>query len=160
MNDEWDYKVSGKNNSLVILILTLVASAFFTALTVDQLVGKGNKLTIVAIFFATIAISSIYIFLKVALRYFFFKVYIGKNGFYFQSNPFNGKYYEYADITSCKEELKSSRSEFISGPSQTSYFYFFIFTDKSGKTTKLQFDKALHGHEFDELKIRINDKIS
>lgn len=155
MNEKWDYKIDGKQNGLIRLIIIFAVSVFFIVLTVDQFFGKGNKSMIVGFFFAAVAVSSLYIFIKLALRFFFFKVYIGEKGFYFQSNPFNGKYYEYGDIRDCFEELKTSRSGYSSGPSQTSYFYYFTFTDKSGKSTRFLFDKALYEHEFNELKERI-----
>lgn len=160
MNEKWDYKINGKQNGLIRLIIIFAVTVFFIVLTVDQFFGKGNKSMIVALFFAAIAVSSLYIFIKLALRFFFFKVYIGEKGFYFQSNPFNGKYYEYTDIKDCREELKTSRGGYSSGPSQPSYFYYFTFTDKSGKSTRFLFDKALYEHEFNELKERIFKSIN
>lgn len=160
MNEKWDYKINDKQNGLIRLIIIFAITVFFIVLTVDQFFGKGNKSIIVAFFFAFVAVSSLYIFIRLALRFFFFKVYIGEKGFYFQSNPFNGKYYEYSDIKDCREELKVSRSGYSSGPSQTSYFYYFTFTDKSGKSTKILFNKALYEHEFNELKERIFNSIN
>lgn len=89
--------------------------------------------------------------------FFFVKVLVGKKGFYFQTNPFNGKYYEYTDVKNCYEELKTSRSGFADSGTSTGYFYFFYFTDKDGKTHKMLFNKALYEHEFNALKERINN---
>lgn len=156
MNDEWDYKISGKTNNTPRLIILFVISAFFTALTVSQIITSKNQFFIVALFFGAIALSSIYLLVKLALIYFCVKVYIGKNGFYFQSNPFDGRYYEYNEIKSCREEMKTSRSSFGNQSSQTAYFYFFYFTDKDGKTHKVQFDKAVYEYEFNVLIERLN----
>lgn len=156
MNDEWDYKISGKTNNTPRLIVLFVILAFFTALTVSQIITSKNQFSIVALFFGAIALSSIYLLVKLALIYFCVKVYIGKNGFYFQSNPFDRRYYEYNEIKSCREEMKTSRSSFGNQSSQTAYFYFFYFTDKDGKTHKVQFDKAVYEYEFNVLIERLN----
>lgn len=85
--------------------------------------------------------------LRLVVRYFFFKVYIGKKGFYFQSNPFDGKYYEYRKIRSYNEEtiLRQNRMR-----------YFFSFTVKGGETKKFQLDRSVCGREITKLKKRIN----
>lgn len=53
--------------------------------------------------------------------------------------------------------LKTSRSGFADSGASIGYFYFFYFTDKDGKTHKMQFNKALYEHEFNALKERINN---
>lgn len=157
MNDEWDYKIDGKSNGKVRIIILFVITAFFTILTIDQLKGTLNKSLIVAAFFGIGAISSIYLLIKLLIRYFCFKVFIGKKGFYFQTNPFNSRYYEYSQIKNCREELKFSRANYSSYSSQPAYFYYFYFTDNENKTVKFQFEKALYEHEFNVLKERINN---
>lgn len=57
MNDEWDYKISGKTNNTPRLIVLFVISAFFTALTVSQIITSKNQFSIVALFFGAIALS-------------------------------------------------------------------------------------------------------
>lgn len=157
MNDEWDYTISGKTGNTFSLIFLFAVSAFFTVLSVDQLIGSKNKSFVLGLFLGVMALSSIVLFVKLAVMFFFVKVRVGKKGFYFQSNPFNGKYYEYTDVKNCYEELKTSRSGFPDSGTSTGYFYFFYFTDKDGKTHKMQFNKALYEHEFDVLKERINN---
>lgn len=159
MNDEWDYKIDGKSNGKFRIIFLLIVAAFFTTLTIDQLKGTPNKSLIVAAIFGIVAVSSIYLLIKLLIRYFCFKVFIGKKGFYFQTNPFNSQYYEYSQIKSCREELKSSRAGYASQVSQPAYFYYFYFTDKNGKTVKFQFEKSLYNHEFNVLKERINNSL-
>lgn len=159
MNDEWDYKIDGKSNGKFRIIFLFIVAAFFTILTIDQLKGTPNKSLIVAAIFGIIAVSSICLLIKLLIRYFCFKVFIGKKGFYFQTNPFNSRYYEYSQIKSCREELKSSRAGYASQASQPACFYYFYFTDKNGKTVKFQFEKALYEHEFNVLKERINNSL-
>lgn len=90
------------------------------------------------------------------IRYLCFRVFIGKEGFYFQSNPFNGRYYRYSEIKNCREEgLRSSRSSRSSPTASASYYYFFIFTDVGGKSTRFQFEKSACEREIQVLKRRI-----
>lgn len=159
MNDVWDYKIDGKSSGKFRIIFLFIVAAFFTILTIDQLKGTPNKSLIVAAVFGIVAVSSIYLLIKLLIRYFCFKVFIGKKGFYFQTNPFNSRYYEYSQIKNCREEQKSSRAGYSSQASQPAYFYYFYFTDEEGKTVKFQFEKALYEHEFNVLKERINNSL-
>ena len=153
-SEEWEHKISGKDGGVAGLIIIFVLSAFFTVVTVDQLKDAPNKSRIAALFFGLIAVSSIYILVKLIIRYFFFKLYIGQKGFYFQSNPFNGRYYNYSEIKSCNEEIKTSYNSEIS---RNVNFYYFNFTDSNGKTVKFQLDKSLYENELNILKERINN---
>lgn len=154
MKDRWDYKVTGKNGGLIRIILFFAVSAFFVILAADQLKGGQKKSIILGTFFCAIALSTLYLFVKLAIRYFFFKVYIGEKGFYFQSNPFNGKYYEYETIRGCNEELRTSKG---ANTSTAMNAYFFTFIEKDGKAVTFQFEKALYEREFDTLKQRIEN---
>ena len=110
---------------------------------------------IVAVFFGLICAVLTVTFIRLINRYFCFRICIGENGFFFQSNPFNGKYYRYEEIVSCKEKLKQARHSVGYGDPVT-YRYFFCFTDKDGKTQKILFEKALFEKEFEALSERIN----
>ncbi|NLB37601.1 MAG: hypothetical protein GX824_10035, partial [Clostridiales bacterium] len=108
-------------------------------------------------FFAIGLLLPLSIVIRLIVRYFFYKVIIESNRFYLQTNPFNGKYCEYADIKSCKEVLRVARHGRLSESSNSkSYYYFFIFTNITGRTRKFQFQKDIHGHEIDVLKERIS----
>lgn len=157
MNDEWDYTISGKTGNTFSLIFLFAVSAFFTVLSVDQLIGGQHKSVVLGLFLGAMALSSIVLFVKLAVMFFFVKVRVGKKGFYFQSNPFNGKYYEYTDVKNCREELKTYRSGFSDAGTSATYGYFFYFTDKDGKTHKMLFNKVLYEYEFNVLKERINN---
>uniref|UniRef100_UPI0040292FE1 hypothetical protein n=1 Tax=Eubacterium sp. TaxID=142586 RepID=UPI0040292FE1 len=106
MNDEWDYTISGKTGNTISLIFLFAVSAFLTVLSVDQLIGGQHKSVVLGLFLGAMALSFIVLFVKLAVMFFFVKVRVGKKGFYFQSNPFNGKYYEYTGVKNGYEELK------------------------------------------------------
>ena len=153
--EKWDYVVSGKTNGLLRIIIIGVLAGIFAALTIDQLRLVPNKMLIVAVFFGLICAVLTVKFIRLINRYFCFRICIGENGFFFQSNPFNGKYYRYEEIVSCKEKLKQARHSVGYGDPVT-YRYFFCFTDKDGKTQKILFEKALFEKEFEALSERIN----
>ena len=157
--ENWDYVVSGKTYGLIRIIVIGILAGFFAALTVDQLRPAPNKMLIVAIFFGLTCTVLTVTLIRLINRYFCFKICIGENGFFFQSNPFNGKYYNYKDILSCKEELKRIRHSVGYGDPVT-YRYFFYFTDRDGKTQKILFEKSLFEREFEALKNRIDKNLS
>lgn len=86
----------------------------------------------------------------------FFKVKIQKNGFYCRTNIFNGQFYEYHEITKCKriKKVVHHRIHFWEA-ALPKYYFFFEFTDITGKTRKFQFEDNIHGHEINILKERI-----
>lgn len=157
--EKWDYVISGKTNGLIRIIIFGVLAGFFAALTVDQIRPVPNKMLIVAVFFGLICTVLTVTLIRLINRYFCFKICIGEKGFFFQSNPFNGKYYNYKDILGCKEELKRIRHSVGYGD-PVSYHYFFYFTDKDGKTQKILFEKSLFEREFEVLKNRIDKNLS
>lgn len=85
----------------------------------------------------------------------FVKILIAEKEFYFQSNPFNGIYYKYSDIKTCKEVLKiyKHRRQTL----KRLYYYYFVFTDKNNQTRKFQFEKSIHEHEIQILTTRIEN---
>ncbi len=84
-----------------------------------------------------------------------FRVLIEKDGFYCQTNPFNGKYYAYRDIVSCREIEKVRRNHRHGAAVGAAYFFFFEFTDVRGKTRRFLFEKPVYEHEINVLKERI-----
>lgn len=87
----------------------------------------------------------------------FYKIQIQKDGFYCRTNPFDGKYYKYSNITKCKliEERKKFGSVRGSGTRETRYFYFLVFADTTNKTRKILYNKALFEREMNILLSRI-----
>lgn len=85
-----------------------------------------------------------------------FIIKIGETGFDYRTNPFNGKHFEYSEIVRCRRIKKVVyHRKHIGDADLPSYFFFFEFTDTSGKTRKFQFEDPIHGHEVDVLKERI-----
>ena len=87
--------------------------------------------------------------------YLFFRVKIEKDRFYCRTNPFNGKWYQYSDITHCKEIKRVVRHQRVRGASHRRYFFYFQFTDVNGTTRKFQFSKEIFEHEIHVLQERI-----
>lgn len=151
-NENWDYKIGGKMYGKFRITIILLIAAVFSVLTIDQLLPAANKHLFAAFFFGLIALQSIYFLIILLITYFCFKIYIGNQGFFFQSNPFNGKYYLYSDIIYCHEKLKVRR-----GHRGNFYAYFFQFRVKNGKTVNFQFEKSIYEHEINVLKERIEN---
>lgn len=87
----------------------------------------------------------------------FYKIQIKKDGFYCRTNPFDGKYYQYREITNYKliEERKKFGSVRNRGVRETHYFYYLIFTDASNKKHRILYNKALFEREMNVLVSRI-----
>lgn len=149
-----EYIIDGKAYGITNIIISAVISAAVIVLLV-QLIPQTSK-NLFSIFFIVIGILlPLSIFIRMIIRYFCFKVHIGETEFYFQSNPFNGQYYKYSDIKSCREELKVTRHNRMSGGDSHYYAYLFFFTDQNGKTMKFQFIKHINEREINILKERI-----
>lgn len=155
--DSEEYLIDGKVYGVTYIIISLVIFAIFSLTMIPMFLREVSAGRWFGAFFsATGFLLPLSIVIKLVIRYFFHKVKIEKNRFYLQTNPFNGKYYAYADIKNCKEVLKVARHGRYSGRSSRAYFYFFIFTDMANRTRKFQFQKDIHGHEIDVLKKRIS----
>ncbi len=88
--------------------------------------------------------------------YLFYRIKIGKDGFYCRTNPFDGQYYKYEEIISCGEIKKVVRFYHHGhGSIHPTYYFYFEFTDVLGKTRKFLFEKSIYEHEVNVLKERI-----
>lgn len=53
---------------------------------------------------AEVLASAMLLLLVATVHHFlYYKVFIGKDGFYYQTHPFNGQHYDYHEIQSCRE---------------------------------------------------------
>ncbi len=154
-NEDWDYIIDDKKYGIMRIFIVCILFAFFAALTVDQLMQGVSKKVILMISFGCISVILLVTLIRIVNRFIYYKVLIGEEGFFFQCNPFNGKYYEYKNIKSCKQSLITVRHNVGSGFGGISYHYFFEFTDNRGKTQKILFDKSLFEREFNILTERI-----
>ena len=82
----------------------------------------------------------------------FYKILIQKDGFYCRTNPFDGKYYKYSEISNCHlTEVVQRQGSVRNGTRRTGYSYYFTFTDSIGKPHKILYDKALFQREMEVL---------
>ena len=153
MNTEkWDYKIDGKRHGLLRILIMLGIMVFFSVLAVDQLLPGENKYWQMALAFGFPAVMSAFVAVKLLVGYYCFKIYVGNKGFYFQTTPFNGKYYSYSQTKCAGEELKRYHRR----GNGSSYVYYFNIIFKNGETQSIVFDKSLFEREFNVLKERIN----
>lgn len=160
-NDDNSSKVKDADNEIIISgkvqggqrLAVVVFIFVILLLLTDSLVKQGLP-PITAILPIVMAAVSIVI---MVFHNLFYKIQIQKDGFYCRTNPFDGKYYKYSDITKCKliEERKKFGSVRGSGTRETRYFYFFVFADTTNKTRKILYNKALFDREMKELVSRI-----
>lgn len=90
------------------------------------------------------------------MHYYFYKIEIGNSGFFCQTNPFNGKYYRYNEITECRVEEQMRRKPYSHGVRirKPFYSYYLVFSERSGRKRRILFDKALFEHEINVLVLR------
>lgn len=150
-----EYIIDGKDTNLVelafsvfvLMIAVLAAAAAFRAGFIGILFG---------IFYLFVLGRGVA--MPVLFDYFFFQIRIDEKGFFYQTNPVNGKYYLYEDVSRCWEEEKERRrrSGFASGSRHsTTYTRCFCFLDPDGKTKRFYYAKYKHGQEVEILKERI-----
>ncbi|MDD6175863.1 MAG: hypothetical protein PUC59_08920, partial [Firmicutes bacterium] len=103
-----EYSIDGKSEGIagiaaaaVILILFLL----FGIPVLQQTAAAGRWAAAVCI---AVGISvPLSVLLRLTVRYCCFRVLIQSTGFYVQTTPFNGKFYSYGEIESCREEKKT-----------------------------------------------------
>ncbi len=96
-----------------------------------------------------------FLLVNALFTYFCFQIKIEKDGFYYQTNPFNGTYFNYQDIARCWEVKRVYR--YRRSATRNHYFYLY-FTDRQGKTRRFQYENDIYGYEVNILKERINGK--
>lgn len=102
-------------------------------------------------------IASLCALVYLVVHYLFYRIDIRRDGFYYRTNPFNGQFYKYRDIASCKviESRRRTGSAHSHGGRRTYYWHYLVFTDKSGKEHRIQYDKGLFEREINILASRI-----
>lgn len=153
-NENLEYKIDGKKNSLVRIIVMLVLTVIMTVLAVDQFKPAENKSVMLGFVFIVMAVIPAGLLVYSLNRRFFFKINIGTDGFYVQTNPINGKHYSYAEIDNgfIKTETPTKANQ------GADVRYYFVFTTKNRETRKILFEPAVHEREIEILKERINTK--
>lgn len=150
-DDNREFIISGKVQGGIRIAVVLFILTILVLLTIS--LSKQGLPPITYLLPIAMVTGSIVVLIVYNL---FYKIEIQKDGFYCRTNPFDGKYYKYSDITKCK--LIEERKKFGSvrnGTRETHYFYFLIFTDATNKTHKVLYNKALFEREMNVLVTRI-----
>lgn len=142
-----DGKVFGKTRIVVAFVLLIIVAI------IDTVIIKATGHVYLAI--PGVA-TALFILLYLLNSNMFFRVKIDAKGFYCRTNPFNGQYYEYGEITNCRriKKVVRTRAHYYEADERR-YYFFFEFTDVRGKTRKFAFEDPIHGHEVNVLKERI-----
>lgn len=155
-NKNWLYKIDGKKRSLIRVIFTCAVSIFAIILSVDQLKGGEHKSLSLGLMFSVLAIFSSSIAIRVLIRFIWFKILIGEEEFYCQTNPFDGRCYRYSEVKNARTETKASRAGFSHTVSQPLYMCYLCFSDDEGKSHQLLVEKELYSDEIDFLLDRMD----
>ena len=140
-------KVFGKTRIVVALVLLIIVAIL------DAVIIKTTGHMYLAV---PGIVMALFILLYLVNSNMFFKVKIDAKGFYCRTNPFNGQYYEYDEITNCRKIKKVVRTRaHYNEAAERRYYFFFEFTDVRGRTRKFAFEDPIHGHEINVLKERI-----
>lgn len=147
-----DGKVFGKTRIVLSIVLLIVVAI------IDAVIVKATGQMYLAV---PGVVMALFILIYLINSNMFFKVKIEENGFYCRTNPFNGQYYEYAEITACKriKKVVRTRAHYYEA-AERRYYFFFEFTDICGRTRKFAFEDPIHGHEINVLKERIDAAIA
>lgn len=142
-----DGKVFGKTRIVVAFVLLIIVAI------IDAVIIKATGHAYLAI--PGVA-TALFILLYLLNSNMFFRVRIDAKGFYCRTNPFNGQYYEYDEITNCRriKKVVRTRAHYYEADERR-YYFFFEFTDVCGKTRKFVFEDPIHGHEVNVLMGRI-----
>ena len=152
-DDQRDHIISGKIKGLtkIAVIGSIFAIVMWLSYTLfeEGLPPLTYALSAIAVFCA---------FAYVIMHYFFYRIEILRDGFYCRTNPFNGRSYNYREITNCKllESRKRYGSAYRRGVRKTHYLDYLVFTDKTGKEHRIMYDKGLFEREMRILESRIN----
>lgn len=142
-----DGKVFGKTRIVIAIVLLIVVAI------IDVVIIKATGHMYLAVPGVAMAL---FILIYLINSNMFFRVRIDTKGFYCRTNPFNGQYYEYDEITNCRriKKVVRTRAHYYEA-AERRYYFFFEFTDVRGKTRKFTFEDPIHGHEVNVLKERI-----
>ena len=150
--EQKEYRISGKVQGIQKIAVMLFLMGIL-CLLVNPLLREG--LSIVSVYFPIIL--ALFSLIYLIIHYCFYKIHIDEKGFFYQTNPFNGKTYKYDEIVECEivEIRRRTGSVHRPGSRRTYYLHYFVFTDSTGKERKIAFDKSLFEHEINVLKSRI-----
>lgn len=145
------YRIDGKTFGAGQLVTAFIIVAIMSIFDIPLLLQGGIETV-----FGVLGIGfSVYILVHTLLNHFCFLVMIEEKGFYYQTTPFNGTYFEYQDIDRCWKVQKVYRRR---RSTTRQYHFYFYFTDKAGKTRRFLYSDDIFRHEVEVLKERIERK--
>ena len=149
---DWEIVITGKKEAGFVVIPTILS--LITLVVMVILLLAWNMPPIIIAIPIALELMSLAQILSLGL---FYKVQIQKDGFYYRTNPFDGRYYRYSDILDCRlvESQRKFGSPYKRGVRQTYYFYDMKFVDRVHQTHRLPYNKSLYEGEIDELVARI-----
>ena len=150
--EQKEYRISGKVQGIQKIAVMLFLMGIL-CLLVNPLLQEG--LSVVSVYFPIML--ALFALIYLILHFCFYKIHIDEKGFFYQTNPFNGKTYKYDEIVECEivEIRRRTGSVHRPGSRRTYYLHYFVFTDSTGKERKIAFDKSLFEHEINVLRSRI-----
>ena len=150
--EQKEYRISGKVQGIQKIAVMLFLMGIL-CLLVNPLLREG--LSIVSVYFPIML--ALFALIYLIIHFCFYKIHIDEKGFFYQTNPFNGKTYKYDEIVECEivEIRRRTGSIHRAGSRRTYYLHYFVFTDSTGKERKIAFDKSLFEHEINVLRSRI-----
>ena len=151
VHDGQQYRIDGKASGMIGLVSAFVAVGMACVFAFPMFQVGGIVLVVGLISLLIIG----YALINALFTYFFFQIKIEQEGFYYQTNPFNGTYFHYRDITRSWEVKRIYR--YRRSASRNHYFYLY-FTDRHGKTRRFLYENDIYGYEVNILMERINGK--
>lgn len=145
------YRIDGKASGMVGLIGIFVVAVMVCIFTFPMFQIGGIAVIMCLISLLVVGFALI----NSLFTYFCFQIKIEESGFYYQTNPFNGTYFNYQDITRSWEVKRVYR--YRRSATRNHYFYLY-FTDRYGKTRRFLYENDIYGYEVNILKERINGK--
>lgn len=140
------YRIDGRTRGKAAMGVILVILGILAALEA----GTPGSHFVPGILMAAVAL------VVLVSRYVAFLVQIGPEGFFFRTNPWNGRFYTYEQILDCREERRVIRRGGF-GNRRYTYHFFFHFTEASGEKRRFQFEKPLFNREVQVLQDRIRE---
>lgn len=131
-NENYEYKISYSAKGLIAPVITLIIFGVITILLYNNNIGAYIFTSIFTLVILAMTLYSAYATL-------FVKILIGKNSFYHQTAPGNGKSYEYSEILEAWESSGKSNNG-----SNTHYFK---YKTQDGKVHKFLF----YPYQYDEV---------
>lgn len=130
---KWKYEIgTGK----MPVILSFIMLALFGGLAIWMYSNRNGAF----VFGLLLAILMLLVFLVAVFRYLYYRVWIGKDGFFYQTSPVNGRYYEYGEVEkawiSSGREMNGSQSEYCNIAMRNGSTIRFVFYRVDAKAVK------------------------